>query len=136
MKQIVIILSKLVNIAQNTAIWLKVLIFVIVCGATFTIGAYFSKVPKCEDCSEPKAQVQQLINALIEVRKGIKELAATSTQYIMDEPTLQYMYASYTDTIPQKKPTQVQVKAQVMVSKIDSIILDAQKKQVQQKSRN
>lgn len=133
MKQIATILGKLLDIASNTGRWLKVLIFVIVCGGVFTIGAvYFSKTKttKCEDCSPSKAQVQQLIDALIQVRTGVKELAA-ATNYIMDEETISFMYASY-DTIPKKKkPTQVQVKAGLMISKLDSIILKHQKQSKQ-----
>ena len=115
----------------NTNRWVKFIATVIVIGLLFI---YFtrSKQKPCESCQPYKDQTQQLINALIEVRTGVKALAENTSYYPMDEQPIA-MYASY-DSTPKKRPTQMQMKAGVMVGKIDSILRSIQQQQRQIKN--
>lgn len=122
MKFISTILDSIKSLSQNTAIWIKAIVLILVLGGVFTVGAiYFSKTKVVkEDCSFLKSQNTELIQALIHVKDGLKELTVS---YMMDEQPTQVMYASF-DTIPKKKKlTQTQVKATGLMKSIDSILI-------------
>jgi hypothetical protein len=111
------------NIASNTAIWVKSLVFIVIVGGTFTIGAISFSETKVQksDCTSYIEENRLLINALIEIKRDLTPI--TTTSYVMDEDFISFMYASY-DTIPKEaKPTQHQIKVKAVLSKIDSILL-------------
>jgi len=133
MKQLFLILGKLTEIARSTTIWLKVLILVVVIfGGAILI--FKNKQKSCEDCTpfkqiaqQSQEQTQQLIKALIEIKKDVKSVAE-NTKYEMDsEQPITYMYARY-DSIPRRKrkQTQQQIKLGLISTKIDSIIYRVQ----------
>jgi hypothetical protein len=64
MKQITTILNKLLVIAQNGKVWLRVLVFVVVATGCIIVGAVYYSKSKCEDCRPYQKIAQDLITAL------------------------------------------------------------------------
>lgn len=131
MKKIQALLNSLLVASASTGRTVRLIALILAVGGAFTIGALaFSKtkIKPCEDCGYYKKQANELLEALIGIKKDIKEVAA-QISYPMDESTIRFMYASY-DTVPKKKQTQQQIKLGAIATKIDSIIKAQQQKQI------
>ena len=120
MKYAIQILQKILEIAKDAKIWLRVIVLAITC---FAGAILFSttKVKK-EDCSYYIKQNESLIGALIDIRKSLSSVSHVS--YLT--------FASY-DTIVKPK-SQNQKKIDSAIRKLDSIILQYRIQQVKQKT--
>ena len=133
MKFLATILTSIYNTTVNTNRWVKFIATVVLLVGSFVIGANYytkAKVKPCEDCGFFKAQNAELLEALIGIKKDLKEVAQ-STRYIMDEMPITAMYASY-DSVPKKKQTQQQIKLGAIANRIDSILRVQQQRQAKQ----
>ena len=111
MKQITAILNKLLAIAQNGKVWLRVLVFVVVATGCVVVGAvYYSKTKTKVDqsCEQERAR---LINFITEMNK---DLAYVPTSFIT--------FASYQqDTIPKVTKWRMKMDSLLLKHKQDSI---------------
>jgi len=119
MNKLAILLDKLLLVARDVKIWLRILILVI----TLFAGAILFSRSKKSDCTVCEGERAQLLSALLDVRKGLSEMAAQPTSYIAGETD--FVFAAFT-TDTTKKPlnkNQMQQRIQGMMNKIDSVLL-------------
>lgn len=101
--------------------------FVIIC--VLLVAGYFirpvfmksSKADTIDQCEYLKEQNKQLVGALLDIRKGLSEMA-TPTSYVESDNGISF--ASFIDTT--KRPlnnNQMQQRIQIMMRKIDSALI-------------
>jgi len=115
MKQIAAILNKLLIIAKDAKVWLRVLVLVV---TLFAGAIIFSRTKvKKEDCTYYIEQNKQLVNALIDIKRDLS--VAVSTSFTGEETGL-----IFAQNVPKQK-SQYQQNQQIkkVMSKIDSVLL-------------
>lgn len=135
MKNITAILNKILEIAKDAKVWLRVLVFII---ALFTGAIMFSKTKtKKEDCTYYIEQNKQLVGALIDIKKELQPAEEQPISF-MGVDASPFVFASFIDTTPtQRKQIQQKQQQQVqkVVGKIDSILFKIKVQEIVQKTK-